>query len=236
MTDVVDGQYRRDLLAGLFEALGIAAYIWASQLVETPDPTLQREMHQLPVGAGMDPNPTFAEVSSGLAVGFFAVAMVGSGVLLIVPRTRPELWQRATEWPIPYLLFAPAYACHERAHALVASSLGASGVGLTYDDEGRPGAEIEPGAMGLRAQRVAALAPTLVGVPMLLAFSPWVLAALEPGPGLIDSVARLLIGAQLVVFALPSTEDIALAMVGFELQSDETNGRDRSLVTDGGES
>jgi hypothetical protein len=50
----------------------------------------------------------------------------------------------------------------------------------------------------------------------------------------VDSVARLVIGAQMVVYALPSAEDLALAVLGF--RHPDYYGLDAALATDGGES
>lgn len=151
-----------------------------------------------------------------LWIHFGAGCLLASGLLLFEFRAdRGSPIQRENR-AVAYSIWMLAYEAHEWTHFLSGVLLGADARRVRGDD-GRPGTAVRWPSSAPEWRRVTVdVSPCVIGLATLAYLSPWLLAAfLNPevalGPSqltIVDGVARILVGAQLVIYAWPSLEDL----------------------------
>lgn len=179
-----------------------------------------------------------AELATDVGGAILLAGVVGTlvGFRVVEYREAHDIDPRPTPRLI-YSFYWPALELHELTHLAVARAWGWPAERDFYDD-GRPVVLVETPREAALSRLVALdVAPTLVGVPILLALTPWLLAAVT-GPyasaenphavGRLEAVVRILVGANLAVYASPSLEDVArlralLATVVASVRSSSTS-------------
>lgn len=150
-----------------------------------------------------------------LWIHFGAGCLLASGLALYEFRaTRGSPIQRENR-AVAYSLWMLAYEAHEWTHFLSAVLLGAQARRVRGAD-GRPGTAVRWPVSAPEWRRVAVdIAPVVIGLSCLLYASPWLLGAVANDPALggtqltiVEGVARVLVGAQLVIYSWPSLEDL----------------------------
>ena len=152
----------------------------------------------------------------GLWIHFGAGCFLLGGLLLFNWRARRGVPIQRESRALAYSLWMMAYEAHEWTHFLTAVLLDGEARRVRGPD-GRPGTVVRFPAEAPEWRRVAVdVAPVVIGLPIFLYTAPWILALYTTPDGsmaarqltIVEGTARVLIGAQLVIYSWPSLEDL----------------------------